>query len=182
MVKLGGINISNTDESNNKSSELLLSVVQKEFEYESERNKGIQNRAGIFMSFIGVIMTIFPSYININEIASRPNETIGQTGLLLLYISLIILLFVGLIVSLVMFVTVLNTKQYRKLNSSGFSEENCIYDTKAVSLELMKDYKEILEYNSEINNKKAKAFEMGCKILVACIILIPIIISIKAFI
>ena len=77
-----------SDEVQNLSSELLLNIVQKEFEYEAERNRGIQNRAGIFISFIGVIMTLFPSYINIKSILNMPNKTVGQTGILLLYLFL----------------------------------------------------------------------------------------------
>lgn len=157
-------------------------MVQKEFEYESERNKGIQNRAGIFISFIGVIMTLFPSYINIKDIIYRENQTVGQTGILLFFIVLVILLFIGLIASLILFVMVLSTKKYKKLKTSGFTEDNCTYDNKTVALELMKDYKEILEYNCEINNKKIKLFERACRILVVCIIVIPIIILIKTFI
>lgn len=164
------------------SSELLLNIVQKEFEYESERNKGLQSRAGIFISFIGVIMTFFPSYIKIIDIINKPNETVGQTGFSLFYVFLVILLFIGLIISLILFVLILETKKYKILNSSGFDENNCIYARDKVSLELMKEYRIILEYNRDVNEKKAKLFQRACIVLVICIMLMPIIISIGAFV
>ncbi|NNU77570.1 hypothetical protein [Clostridium estertheticum] len=170
------------NEFNYLSSELLLNVVQKEFEFESERNKGLQNRSGIFISFIGVIMTVFPSYINIKRIVDTHNVTIGQTGILLLYLVLIILLFTGLIISLILFSKTLNTKQYRRLKTNGFNKNNAIFVNNQVAVELMNDYKIALEHNIQVNDKKANIFGIAYKILTICIVLIPIIITIKAFI
>lgn len=170
------------NEVQNFSGELLLSVVQKEFEFESERNKGLQNRAGIFISFIGVIMTLFPSYINIKNIVDSPNKTIGQTGVLLFYLFLIIILFLGLIISLILFTKTLSTKKYLRLKLNGFSEDIACMNTDEVATELMKDYRIILKHNIKINDDKADIFQIAYTILTVCIVLIPIIITIKAFV
>lgn len=164
------------------SSNLMLNIVQKEYEYEVERNKGIQSKSGIFISLIGVMITLFSNLMSLKEIFNRANQTIGQTALVLFYLLLVFTVLLGLILALILFAITLNTQKYKRLNTTGFNDENVKYKDEIVALEIMKDYRIVLEHNIKVNDNKAKVFKRAYIILTVCIIIIPIILFIKTFI
>lgn len=170
--------LKNKSSSNNngESAELLLDNVRKEYEYESDRNKGLQNRAGIFISFIGLILTLFPTVAKVPSVQLKDIITIYQLLVPIFYIILIAIIFIGLIFSLISFVLILSTKEYKRLALKGFNSNTVNISKCKVAENIMIDYTIILKHNISINDTKANHFQRGCISLTICIILIPIFI------
>lgn len=170
----------NSSASTLQSAELLLSIIQEEYKYEDDRNKGFQNRAGIFISLTGVILSLLFTKIDTSKLTNINVSKLSDAILPFIYIVLLFIIFIGLISSLIYFVSILATKQYSRLSLKGFDDQGLALSRETIAANIMKSYASIVKENGFINDKKAKHIKRGYITLTISIILIPILLLIDS--
>lgn len=141
------------------SANLMLSVAQKEYEYEVERKNTLENRAGIFLAFVGVVLTFISQTINKDFFDAIPQNQFVVFAVLVacfLIIPLILLL-----ASLYFFVHVIVTKEYTRIELKSFNEERAKLKEETVAFKTMSSYIKVVAINGNKNNKKSKYFNCG---------------------
>lgn len=148
----------------------LLSTIEKEYEYESDIAKSIENRTCFFLAFIIVLflflLTDFKFSNGIIKKLSFFKESIPHS---LLIISIVIT-FLTLIVCIFCFIKVISIKKYKRLNISGFTEEYVKGKREAVEMRLILDYRDILLYNTKVNDKKFSYYKCGLYVILVSLL------------
>lgn len=181
MSKQEDLNQNSKDNTGFPSGEKLLSVLQKEYEYEADRFRSLESRTGIFMAFVGAILVFFASTIRI-QYFNMEVETVLQALPYVLLILFSILTLLSLFISLAYFIKVISIQTYKRLSLDGFTESNTAYDVGIVSTSLMIEYKKIIEHNNEANNRKVKYYKTGVYYILVSLVFIAISYILSLFI
>lgn len=158
------------------SAVLLLDVFKDEYQKEKDRATGFENRAGIFISGIIAIVTLYLTVLPVKDIkncfssdAANYKVALGTLGLFFLLIAAYYV-----IQSFIKFIGVLDAQDYQRVEFDNLVNEvnnQCVQDVMAY--ELNRQYYDILIFNVEVNRKKAENYSKGIKYtLKAFIILI----------
>lgn len=164
------LNKNNKDITNFPSGKILLSVLQKEYEYENDRFRSLESRTGIFMTFVGAILVFFASTIKIPSLNVKVGSVLQAVPYVLIIIFSILTI-LSLFISLGYFIKVVSIQTYKRLSLDGFKELNATYDEEPVATSLMVEYKKIIEYNNEANNKKVKYYKIGVYFILISLVL-----------
>ncbi len=173
MSKQEDLNQRSKDNTRFPSGEILLSVLQKEYEYEADRFRSLESRTGIFMAFVGAVLVFFANTIRIQHFNMKV-ETVLQALPYVLLILFSILTLLSLFISLLYFIKVISIQTYKRLSLDGFTESNATYDAEIVSTALMTEYKKIVEHNNEANNKKVKCYKIGVYYILVSLVFMAI--------
>jgi hypothetical protein len=141
------------------AAKLMLSIAQKEYEYEVDRKKTLETRAGIFVAFTGVVLTFLS-----NNLKTSFFKSIGEDQFIL-YATIFAVFFVIpiilLLVALYSFVHVIITKPYTRIELKDFNDSHAKLKEDVTAVRYAKAYVKIVSLNSEKNNKKTKYFNTG---------------------
>ncbi|MEX3615466.1 hypothetical protein [Paenibacillus glucanolyticus] len=141
------------------SAKLMLSVAQKEYEYEVDRKKTLETRAGIFVAFVGVMFAFIARNADI-VIFNNINQT--QFMLYALIFGLFFLIPVLLLLaSLYCFIHVIVTKKYLRVDLKNFNENRAQLKEEISALKIMNAYVKVVALNTEQNDIKSKYFSIG---------------------
>lgn len=163
------------------SSELLLEVIQREFEYEADRVKSLETRTGIFLAFSGALLVFITSSLKIPNLKTVEVNSLYQAFLPIIVIVLTILAMLLLIISSIIFVKVISLQTYKRLAFNGFTKNNAKELKSIIAVELMMDYQKIVTHNNEVNNKKINMYKYGILTINAAIIMTAIIFCLNIF-
>lgn len=141
------------------SAKVLLTAAQKEYEYETDRKKTLETRAGVFVAFSGLLVTLITRVMDFEYFKDvQPDEFISYAVIFGLFLMIP---FLCLLVSLFCFVHVIIVKKYSRLNISIFDEEMAKLPEEEMTFYLMEKYQEIVFNNRPLNNRKSKYFLVG---------------------
>lgn len=156
------------------SSKILLSVIQKEYDYEANRAKNLEARTGMFLAFTGVLLVFIASNIKLSTIYMIKITNVLQALPYAIIVFTTLSDLLCLIIAVIFFVMVISLKPYKRLSMGSFSEESLckirILTEEQVAVSLVALYRDVIQYNTEINNKKAGYFTTGIKYLLAGLI------------
>ncbi|KJS20288.1 MAG: hypothetical protein VR72_15100 [Clostridiaceae bacterium BRH_c20a] len=152
------------------SGKILLSVLEKEYEYEADRFRSLETRTGIFMTFVGAILVFFASTIKIPNLNVQVDSVLQALPYVLIIIFSILTI-LSLFISLTFFIKVVSIQTYKRLSLEGFTENNATYEEGLVSTSLMIEYKSIIKHNNEANNKKIRFYKTGVYFILISLVL-----------
>ncbi|MCR8845301.1 hypothetical protein NQ117_16575 [Paenibacillus sp. SC116] len=150
-----------SDENNDKlpSAKLLLSVAQKENDYEIDRKKTFETRSAVFVAFTGVLITLITKIIESKYFDNvQPAEFISYAikfGLFLLLPSIL------LIVAVYCFLYVMIPRSYVRFDLEGFEKQTAKLPEEQSALFLMEKYRDVVNTNSIVNTRKSVYFRIG---------------------
>lgn len=147
------------------SAELMLAVIQKEYDYEAARKTALENRSGILITLAAAILTFAVSNIKIIEI----KYPIEGFGFLFYYSSCFILLVLsigGIGYSLYNLLRVLFIDKYKRLDVVDFTRENAEYTTEMLAIAFIEKYQVVITHNHVKNDVKVDFYKKGIKYLV----------------
>lgn len=151
------------------SSEILLKILQKEYEYDLNNINALYNRSGIIFAFIGVYFGAL-GYNAINLNVKMPNKALDFLAYLALIVLYIIAIILALISTYYLFKVILVAKYERIDISKGFDEESAKIEKDVVCYYMMNTYKKLLISNLEVIKQKHTNFERSEKFLIRSLI------------
>jgi len=152
--------ISNINITKFPSGELLLSVIQKEYDYELSRKSTLETRAGIVLTIIISMLTFAVTKIKI-DFSALSISNVSIVVLLFTFLLATIFCVVSLFLSITLLTNVLLTKEYSRLDLKDFKEEYGEYAKDIIAMALTEEYKSIVTANQIVNNLKAKHYKTG---------------------
>lgn len=163
------------------SAELMLSVMQKEYEYESERVRSLEARTGIFLAFAGALLVFLSSSLKLPDLKNTEINNLFEAFPIVLVIILTFLTLALLILAAIFFVRVISIQTYQRLAFKGFVKSNTKEKIDIIATEIMTDYQKVVKHNNEVNNKKVEIYKKGIYLIMAAIIMTAIVYSINLF-
>lgn len=152
------------------SAEVLLSAIQKEYEFELSRKKDLETRAGIFLPLIIALCTFILSNFNARDLFQFNLE---QADIVYTIVTVLIILtkFICLILALLYFIKVLIVYRYERIDLKEFTEELAEHEKDVIEMSLINIYRDIVEKNQTVNDKKAIYYTKGIYYLIGFVIL-----------
>lgn len=164
------------------SGQIMLDMVLKEYEFESERNKGIQSRAGILLTFVGAVLVVFPIIINVPDLRKSYVNNAFEALPINLSIICVILSVVFLILAVIFLVRVISVNEYKRMDFSSFNKNNAKKNSDEMATALMIMYKEIVSFNHSVNSKKVNLYKKSTYMILFALITISFSILISIFV
>ena len=151
-----------------RSSLMLLEHISKEYDKEDLRASKIESRIPIFIT----IVTFFGGFIF--SFGGKDLTSIYNKGYKIysLYIIIYIACVVMLLIALGVFIWILCSKKYMRINIELFSAKSINNErVEKSAYELIRGYQEVLKNNIKINDIKIKQYNIGIGLLVGSTIL-----------
>ncbi|WP_173915967.1 hypothetical protein [Halobacillus sp. Marseille-Q1614] len=152
------------------SSEFILSILLKEYEFELHRKNTIESRTGILITLSSGLLTFAISKIELSKIDALNMELTSNKIFLILYALLALGTLFFWLCSTVLSVIVLVALRYKRFDVGALKEEHEINKVDVMASSFLELYKEILSKNQAINNKKALFFNLS---LIAVVLTVP---------
>ncbi|WP_416420561.1 hypothetical protein ACLZHR_09625 [Priestia aryabhattai] len=143
------------------SGEILLSAVQKEYDYEQARKVALETRAGILIPFAAAVLTFAVSYIKISDLKKIKIIFVTDAFLYFFYLLLALIAIASLIVSLFFLMKVFIASKYNRLSIGEFDMNYGMEKKDEVAIALASKYRDIIHHNQKVNNKKTKDYQIG---------------------
>ncbi len=153
------------------ASKVMLDVIIKEYEFESNRKNSIETRAGIILTLEGALLTIMPSFVSISSYTKLKITTIKDLFLPIISILIFVVTFILLCISINFLVKSLSAQNYKRLSTNGFNIDNASADENEVSASIVCEYANCLNHNMEVNKKKVEHFNSAIRYLQYALIL-----------
>lgn len=161
------------------SAKLLLATAQKENDYEIDRKKTFETRAGIFIAFSGVLFTLLIKIMDSNYFKNvQPAEF---TSYAIVFCVFFLIPFLLLLVSVYCFLHVVIAKKYHRFDLTGFDADSASLKEEQAAFYLMERYRDIVNNNHHVNTKKSIFFLVGVicigvsALLITCMFLIAFV-------
>lgn len=165
-------NETNLSDEKYKSSTLLLQYISKEYDKEDERSKKIESRIPIFIT----ITTFLCGYMFSKDFNNGISNVVKNYKLYTVYIVLYVLCVMFIALSVGLFAWTMFIKKYKRIKYQRFDDIKLnSSDENKAAYELIRGYKEALDYNIIINDKKTKGYIFGIASLMIFVILFIII-------
>lgn len=164
------------------SATLMLDIIMKEYEFESNRKNSIESRAGILLTLVGALLTIIPTFFSLSKYSKLEIKTVKDIIFPGIAILLFLLTLVLLSFSIIYFVKSLSTKNYERLSYTGFNKDNASALESEVALCIMCEYAKSIKINIEANNDKVNKFNSAIFFLKYALILYASMFIITQFI
>lgn len=148
---------------NYQSADLLLSMIQKEYDIEASRKRDLETRTGILIALLGALIGFYTSAIDFS-ILKKANTSIEYLCLVFITIIYIFPLFTFFF-SMKKFIEVLQTKTYQRVGLGGISEDTARRPKDKIALKLAESYKAVVEENGTSNEEKAQQFKKGISLM-----------------
>ncbi|MQR93681.1 hypothetical protein [Fictibacillus phosphorivorans] len=154
-------NVPSSDEAKYPSGELLLSVIQKEYDYELARKSTLETRSGVVLTLSLSILTFVVTNIKMDKLLLLDTSKVMTIIFISFFILTVIISIGSLITSLILLIKVLLTYEYRRLELDDFNEEYGSFQKDIIAMALTKEYKNIVTANQKVNNDKTKFYRFG---------------------
>ncbi|OCS88860.1 hypothetical protein [Caryophanon latum] len=148
-----------TEESTYTSVEIYYDEAKAVYEYERERKKELETRAGIFIAIIGVLISIMITTLNY-DLWLQGVSILEKTFLIILQVlNASPLIFV--LLAFHKFILVLKTEQYFSIMPNKFKDTDLENPIEVSQQKLFKSYQALYERNYLVIEEKAKNFNKG---------------------
>lgn len=159
------------------SADILLAMIQSEYNIEASRKRDIETRTGVLIAFLGALIGFYATAVDFSifKKATSSMEYFGFIFLAIIYISP----FLMFILSMRNFLKVLQTKTYQSISTDGISKEIAEKPKDEVAFKLAETYKLAVIDNEKANNEKAYQFRKGIFFMYISLIFIIIAFILK---
>ncbi|PEX09615.1 hypothetical protein CN454_22715, partial [Bacillus cereus] len=162
---------SNNNPKHFPSAELLFSAIQREYDKEDERARTLDTRVGILITLTAALLAFIPTYINIPDLKKVKVDNVLNALPYVVFILLIFITILFLVCSLVYCLRVIGTKSYKRVALTGFDKnQNLTAPNSVVAYGLIKIYRQNIEHNQVINDKKMELYKRGVYSIAAAIL------------
>lgn len=151
------------------SSELLLSLAQKEYDTEFLRKNHLETKSGILLTLAAALLTFLTSNLEFKKI-SFPVESIKPMVLYSSYILFTIMSFITLGFSIFYLLKTFLTNQYAHIPLGIFTNKNGGYSKDETAMSIVSLIVEAIKKNEIHNNNKTKAYKFGTYCLFVALI------------
>lgn len=160
-----------------KSSEFILQYMYNEYCKENDRRANLESRIAILLT----VSTFFAGFILINNPIDIKGMIDNNINIAIVFIVIQAFSWVGLVGGLGCFISILVARGYRSIKIDSFAniQPQCA-DKGLIAYELLVAYKECLDFNKKINDKKFNITNIGI-ILISISIVIFLISNIIVF-
>lgn len=162
------------------AAETLLSIIQKEYEYEANRKRDLETRTGILLALLGALTGFYVKEVELTFIKTA-TTSIELTFLIIISIFCVVPI-VTMLFAFYRLINVYNTKEYERIGLGGFSEKQAKKSRQVISYKLAISYKAVVETNDKVNTEKANQFQKGIKMIYWSITLMIVSYLLKQFI
>ena len=149
------------------SSAILLDSARDEYTKERERSQIIDGKAAHFMTAIILVVTVFIPIIPLTDILPFYYSTADCIWKCIsaVIISVMLASFVVLILAFKCLYDAYKLQKYMRYNSNNLDDDTLHKEARDYILRAMcANYKELIDYNIEQNNKKADAVTRGLRL------------------
>ncbi|MGD7054762.1 hypothetical protein [Sutcliffiella horikoshii] len=143
------------------SGELLLSVIQKEYDYELTRKTTLESRAGIVLTLSISILTFIVTNINIDKLFLLDTSKVDAVVLITLFLIITLIAICSIVTSIFFLIRVLLTYEYRRLELKDFNKEYGVYEKDIIAMALTEEYRNVVSANQKVNNDKTNFYKIG---------------------
>ena len=164
------INNSSTVKREYPAALLMLSEIKDIYNDENERQKTLENKASLGLTFVGVLLTIGISELPIINITKVNTNDFLQIILNLVLVISLILMISMLILATYNLHQSIKTRPYQKMSTKGFINENGEKEEEIIAMVILKIYKKTIKKNRVINDKKSKYIDKSIIYLIICVI------------
>ncbi|MGM0898260.1 MAG: hypothetical protein ACQEV0_10180 [Bacillota bacterium] len=151
------------------SAELMLSIIQKEYDIESSRKTTLENRAGILLTLAAAILTFTLSTLETALIKFPITSTIDFL-VSFVYLFFGLLTVISIIISITQLTRVIVIREYERFDTSYLNEKNASYPLEISSLGLIEAYQSIISFNQSTNDRKTGVYSSGTYCLLTAIL------------
>ncbi|CAM4051638.1 hypothetical protein [Saccharibacillus endophyticus] len=161
------------------SADLLLSIVQREYDIENNRKSTLETRAGVLIPIIVTLLTFLVSFFKFESFKNAKIDYAIEGFIYTSYMLLLIISVALLLISLYYFIKVLSVNKYERLNVDDVEESHARTEKNRLALGYALKYSEILKGNNPLNETKAIQYQRGCYCTVGAVLpaLIMIVLS-----
>lgn len=142
---------------------MLLSISIEEYKKEGDRANSFENRAGLFVSAIVAIISIYLQVIPFSKLdLGFNNESKRIIISTTIFVGLLFIALILMVISITYLARVLISRPYSRVDFSNLENiDNNKCDEDIMEYAMVQHYNTILLYNVEINNKKSKLYTKG---------------------
>jgi hypothetical protein len=148
----------------------LLLLVQREYEYESDRAKSFENRTGYFLTFSGALLVFLLTNFKVTNITNKNIAIVGDILPYVMFIIFIALTFLILLASIFCFIMVISIHEYNRIKLDDITEEYARNIKENVEMGLVLEYKDVIAFNVKTNNKKVRWYKAGIYLILSSLI------------
>ena len=155
---------------------IMLDISKNEYSKERERANILDNKAGILISAIIAMVTLYVPIIPFSIIKKTYIES-NKLSVVMLTINLCVLVLACMSIAIAFYnlYKVISVKPYLRVNFENLNDENVLCQSKEnIELGLLNHFNTILIKNAEINDEKAKMLVRGLKYSILSFALISI--------
>ncbi|PYE49779.1 hypothetical protein HUB98_09400 [Paenibacillus barcinonensis] len=152
------------------SADLLLSIVQREYDIENNRKATLETRAGILIPIIVTLLTFLISFFKFESLTKAKINYAFESFIYNAYILLLIISVSLLLISLYYFIKVLSVNKYERLSVDDIEESHARVEKDILTLAYALKYKDVLKGNSPLNETKAIQYQKGCYCTVGAVL------------
>lgn len=144
----------------------------KEYDIESTRKRDLEVRVGTLVAVISFLIGFYATGINFAGVKAKTDllGSIGSITLFCFYSSPLVLF----LVTIKKLINILGAKEYKRLDLNLISEEYFYMNEHEYATKIAISYKNIVEYNTKINDEKAIAFNNAVTWLYTSLIFLAI--------
>ncbi|MEH7483965.1 hypothetical protein V7157_23440 [Neobacillus drentensis] len=150
------------------SGELLLTVIQNEYNYEDVRKNALETRSGILLTLAAVVLTFIFSNIKMPKIKTP----IADYSSLVFYVSyflVAVLAVTTILISVFYLIKVIFITEYKRFEINDITWETVEKEPDFIASSLTEKYKQIINWNHKVNHNKAVLYRKGTYSLIAAI-------------
>ncbi|PEV97706.1 hypothetical protein CN428_24485 [Bacillus cereus] len=155
----------NQNELKYPSGEMLLSIIQKEYDYESARKSALETRSGVLITLAAAILTFTFSNVKLPKIKTPINDFPS----LIFYVSYFLIAVVSVVtvvISLCYLMRVIFIAEYKRFETETLNTRNGKFQPDIVAMSLTEQYQEIISHNQLANNKKTDLYRKGTNYMI----------------
>lgn len=142
-----------------QSTDVVFSVIQKEFDYERDRKGKLESKAGIILSLMIAIQTFLITNIKFpKDIVLTKMSTLISFIVLVILIVAIIVLF---IIAMINIIEVLKLNEYKQVDVATCNRELCQFPKDTTTMAFIEKYRDALIHNRSLNDSKSKNYQLA---------------------
>lgn len=182
LIESSHLNHTTSDESTltNNASDIILQMIQSEYNIEASRKRDIETRAGVLIALLGALIGFYATAIDFS-IFKKANSQV-EYFCFVMVTFIYITPFATFILSMKRFIEVLQTKTYKRIGLPNSFISSSEMPRDELSIRLAESYRAVVKDNGLANDEKAAQFKSGVSLMYVSLIGIIIAFSIKQII
>ncbi|MFD4491633.1 hypothetical protein [Lysinibacillus fusiformis] len=153
------------------SSELILECIKREHDKEDERAKTFDSRVNILITLSAALLA-FDSAVLKPKLKGVNVSNLFDALPYATYIILLLITMGTIVITLIFAVRIIGVRTYKKIRTEDFNKDTILKsENDIVAVALIKIFCDNIDHNSDINNKKAKLYQMANYFIITSVIL-----------